>query len=343
MNKRLEKLCEKIGDKALYITDRADMLYYSGFDGEGALVILKGKGYIITDGRYTEAASKSSPAFEVVCDARHLDTLKKLGGKMLFQPSALLYERYRALTKNGIELWDAEIDFEMLRCVKDEDELNLLRKAAQIGEAAFEQILREIKPGVREYELAARLDYIMRQEGASKSSFDTICISGKNTSLPHGVPTDKPIQNGDFVTMDFGCVYGGYCSDMTRTVAVGYADDKMAEVYNTILKAQLEGQRAVVRGASLKEVDFVSRGIIKDAGYGEYFVHSLGHGVGLKIHEQPVLSPKATGMLENGNVVTVEPGIYLPGKFGVRIENTVIVNGKTPESLQKSQKELIIL
>ena len=224
-----------------------------------------------------------------------------------------------------------------------DNEISNLQKAAEIAEKAYQETLNFIRPGQTEQEIAAFLNYKMASYGAQKPSFDTICISGKNTSLPHGVPSDKRICEGEFLTMDFGAVYNGYCSDMTRTVAIGYLSDEMEWVFDIVLRAQDTAERAIRPGMTAGEADEIARKIIVDAEYGEYFVHSTGHGVGLEIHEFPNLAPNRDTVLQNNQVVTVEPGIYLPEKFGVRIENTVVLTENGCKSLQKCDRELIIL
>lgn len=340
---REQKLLELINDnEVFYITDSDDMRYYAGFTGEGAVVLGHGEKVILTDGRYTEKARQESEYCVAEC-INHFKYLNELNKKIIIQPNSITYRKFKLYSDNGLELVTKDIDFDALRSVKDDEEIDCLKKAASIAEKSLESLLEYIKPGVSEKELSAKLNYFMAINGSEKESFDTILISGKKTSLPHGVPSDKKIENGDFVTIDFGCKFNGYCSDMTRTFAVGFATDEMKNVYNVVLNAQETAQKFVMQGKKLNEIDFAARDIIKNAGYGNYFVHSLGHGVGLKIHELPNLGPRCVGELIKNNVVTVEPGIYIPGKFGVRIENTVIVNENKCESLQNFTKELIIL
>lgn len=229
------------------------------------------------------------------------------------------------------------------RMVKDEGELELLRRAEAIGDAAFTHILDIIKPGMTERDIALELEFFMKRQGASKLSFDTIVASGPNSSMPHAQVTDRIIQKGDFVTMDFGCVYKGYCSDMTRTVAVGEPTEEMRKVYQIVLDANLRAMEGIRAGVRCCDIDALARDYIRDKGYGEYFGHGLGHSVGLEIHEEPRFSPKCDVVTRAGMAITDEPGIYLPGKFGVRIEDLVIVNEDGCERLSKSQKELIVL
>ena len=206
---------------------------------------------------------------------------------------------------------------------------------------AFEYILGRIKEGVTEREIALDLEFFMKKQGATALSFDTISASGIRSAMPHGIATDKKIENGDFLTLDFGCVFEGYCSDMTRTVVVGKANDKQKEIYNTVLKAQTTAIDAIKAGMKCSEVDGVARKIITAAGYGENFGHSLGHSVGIEIHENPSFSPKSNAVVQNGNVITVEPGIYIDGFGGVRIEDLIVVQNGKAVNLTSSPKELI--
>ena len=343
LKKRIDRLLNEIGETAVYLTDSDDMYYYSGFAGEGGVVVSKDKRIVLTDGRYTEMAQKSCPGFEVLAINDMTLVLNSLKCPVVVQADSISYSMYLRLKEAGLELDPLKDVFDHLRSVKQEKEIECLKKAALIAEDVYKEVLKFLSVGKTEREIAAFIDYQIKLKGAGKNSFETICVSGKNTSLPHGVPTDKQLQNGEFITLDFGAKVDGYCSDMTRTVALGSVTDEMANVYDVVLKAQEKSQNAIKAGMSCKEIDEIARDYIKENGYGEYFVHSLGHGVGLKIHEQPNLSPKSEKVLEVNNVVTVEPGIYIPDKFGVRIENTVIVTRTKAISLQKSSKELTIL
>ena len=243
----------------------------------------------------------------------------------------------------GCELVPATELLWTLRRVKDDEELDAMVAAQRIAEKALDQILEEIRPGVTEKEIAARLQYLMLHFGAEDMSFDPIVVSGPNGSLPHGVPGERTFQNGDFVTMDFGCIYHGYCSDMTRTVAVGFATEEMQRIYQIVLAAQQAGIAAARAGVTGREVDDAARSIISAAGYGSYFGHSFGHGVGVEIHESPSASPSYDTALPAGAVISAEPGIYLPGKLGVRIEDVILLTAEGCRNLTKAPKELIIL
>ena len=230
-----------------------------------------------------------------------------------------------------------------LRRTKTESELKNICAAQRIAEQAFEHIRTFRKPGVTDREIGLELDYFMLRAGAQALSFETIAVSGRNSSMPHGVPTDKKVERGDFVTMDYGAVVNGYHSDMTRTVAVGEVSGKQAEVYDTVLKAQLTSLDLLAPGVACKDADAAARDVINAAGYGEFFGHGTGHGVGVEIHEFPVLNPRSAEILAPGDVVTVEPGIYLPGEFGVRIEDMAFITENGSENLTKCPKTLIIL
>jgi Xaa-Pro aminopeptidase len=219
----------------------------------------------------------------------------------------------------------------------------MMESAQRIAERALEEILNEIRPGVAEREIAARIQYLMLHYGAENMSFDPIVVSGPNTSLPHGVPGDREIQEGDFITMDFGVIYQGYCSDMTRTVALGHATEEMKKVYDTVLQAQLAGIAATKAGVTGKQIDAAARQVITDAGYGDYFGHGYGHSLGMEVHESPNCNPKGETPMAENMVTSAEPGIYLPGKFGVRIEDVVVFTKEGCEILTASPKNLIII
>ncbi|MBP9988164.1 MAG: aminopeptidase P family protein, partial [Ruminococcus sp.] len=306
----------------------------------------------LTDSRYIEDAKNKVSCCEVaeLTDAKKelVEYCKKFkcrslgieGGRLTV--NELWY--FRKILK-GIFLTAGNTDkyIDTLRMVKREDEIKNIIKAQRISEAAFDHILGFIKEGVTEKEIALQLDFFMLSHGAQTLSFDTIAISGENTSKPHGVPTDKKINHGDFITMDYGAVYNGYHSDMTRTVAVGRVSDEQIKIYNTVLEAQLKALSVLKEGVPCKDGDKAARDVISNAGYGDYFRHSTGHGVGVEIHEKPNLSPKSEMILKRGNIVTVEPGIYIPGKFGVRIEDMALITETGYENLTSTEKELTIL
>jgi len=349
-----EKLTER-GLDAMMLTNEANRLYATGFhstDTDGLALVTQNNTYYFTDSRYTEAAERVIPhailrevkagrGYTVLVEeVIREENLQKIGFEDAYM-TVQDYERYRkALTCELISATDLMLQ---LRMVKSEEELEFMIGAQRIAERALEDILKEIRPGVSEKEIAARLQYLMLHYGASDMSFDPIVVSGPNGSLPHGVPSEKLIRSGEFVTMDFGCVYRGYCSDMTRTVAVGSVTDEMREVYDTVLKAQLAGIAAAKAGAAGKEVDGAARDVITDAGYGAYFGHSFGHGVGVEIHEAPNASPMNEKPLPEGAVISAEPGIYLPGKLGIRIEDVIVLTKDGCRNITRAPKELMIL
>lgn len=268
---------------------------------------------------------------------------RKTSFRVGFENKSISYNDYSSLEKalEGCEFYELDNKLDKLRQIKNDEEIEKIRTAESIGDEAFTHILSFIRPGLTEKEVALELEYFMKKNGAEKLSFDTIAASGTNSSMPHAIPTDKVLEEGDFLTMDFGCVYEGYCSDMTRTVAVGSVSDNMKYVYDVVLKAQLAALKAVKPGAKCSDVDKIARDIIADAGYGNCFGHGLGHSVGLFIHEEPRLSPKCDDILQPGMLMTVEPGIYIPGRFGVRIEDLVVVSENGCINLTNSPKELI--
>lgn len=340
-------------DSAVLICDNVNRRYISGFDSSlGYLLICEKEIYLFVDGRYITAAKSSvKDGINVILLEDIYEQINSLLSnnaiKNLFLEASLSVTNFVGFKKNI--KFDIECstklceDFLVARSVKDKYEIEKTIQAQRIAEEAFVEVLNYIKVGISEKDIALELDYLMRKKGSEGVSFDTICVSGVNSCLPHGVPTDKKIECGDFITMDFGAVCEGYHSDMTRTVAVSYVSDEMAKVYDTVLNAQIAAIKAVKKNVSCKDVDKAARDVINEAGYGEYFSHSTGHGVGLEIHEYPNLSVKSKKMLKTGQIVTCEPGIYLPGKFGVRIEDMVVVKNISSQNLTKAAKTLIIL
>ena len=328
-----------------------NMRYFSGFSGgEGAVWISKRQRIVFTDSRYTEQAESEAKNFEVretndyfasLCDALKTEKTKSVA----FEDDNLAASTYLRLCDmlEGVNLEKASARLSSLRMVKTEDELEKMSRAESIACRAFERILDFIKPGISEKAVASKLEYYLRCEGGDGAAFQTIAISGSRCSLPHGVPTDKIIESGDFVTMDFGASVDGYCSDMTRTVVVGKANEKQKEVYFAVKSAQQAGLDFIRAGVSGKAADSVARKVVEDAGYGQYFRHSLGHGVGLLIHELPNLSPKSEIVLQENMIVTCEPGIYIPGFGGVRIEDMICVKNDGNLNLTGAIKELIEL
>ena len=345
MNKRIQKLIEgmkPLGIDTLIITDSKNMHYYSGMrDGEGCLLISESGCTVYTDSRYTEYAQSVCKGFDV-CDsaAYKIGELIAPGNVCGFENLSISYSRYLSLSKAAETLIPAGDLTVSLRQIKDESELKYIREAVAIADRAFEHICSYIRVGMTEKEIAAEIDCFMLKNGGEGNSFDTIVAAGERGSLPHAIPTDRPVKEGELVVMDYGCKVGGYCSDMTRTVATGNVSQELKAVYDTVLDAQLSALDGVCAGAGADKVDLIARSKL-DSVYPGCFGHSLGHGVGLDIHESPNLSPKNPRLLEAGNVVTVEPGVYIPQKCGVRTEDMVVVTENGCEILTKSPKIMV--
>ena len=365
--KRLENLIEKEKLDGVILTDGYNIHYLSGYKGHtGCMLIMNGIRIILTDSRYTEQVGIEAADFECVdigldgyskcintiiqnnfkesnnCTSDEINKFK-LG----FENENISYKEYKAFFDafgKSVEFIPLDDKLNKLRMVKDEEEINCIAEAERIGDEAFSHMLEFIQAGMTEKQIALELEYTMKSLGADGLSFDTIAASGPNSSLPHAVPTDRVLQDGDFFTMDFGCIYNGYCSDMTRTVFIGEnPTEKQMEVYTVVLKAQREALKLVKPGAKCSDIDACARKIISDAGYGDYFGHGLGHSVGLYIHEEPRCSRKCDTILEAGMTMTIEPGIYLPGEFGVRIEDLVVVTEDGYRNLAASEKNLFLL
>ena len=353
----LNKLKAYLKDKnaAALIMSEENICYFTSFHSSNGYLIVTGeKAYFFTDSRYIEAAQNKITSCDEVLLLKSMkeelvpfiNSLNK--NELYVEAERITLSRYTELktlfsgvTVNGNGELDKKIS--EIRTVKNREQVNTIIKAQRIAEKAFDYILTFIKEGVTEKEIALALEYFMLKNGADALSFDTIAVSGKNSSMPHGVPGDKKIEKGDFITMDYGAVCNFYHSDMTRTVAVGEVSSKQIEVYETVLKAQEEAFRVMKAGVATKEVDKAARDVIVNKGYGDFFGHGLGHGVGVEIHELPSLNPSSSAILEAGNIVTNEPGIYLPGEFGVRIEDMALITEDGYENLTVCEKKLIVL
>ncbi|MBR4384601.1 MAG: aminopeptidase P family protein [Selenomonadaceae bacterium] len=351
---RLARLNDKISAEevdAVLITKDANVTYFSGFRGDSAALFV-GNNFrkLVTDGRYTEQAQRQSKNFQVVEHSDGLfkkivDEIKSAGVKKIGVEATVMtvaQRDYLARELDGVEF--KSLEFDTLRQVKDAAEIEMIRKACEIADNAFTKVLEVIRPNVREIEIAAELEYFMRKLGSERAAFDTIVASGIRGSLPHGIATEKKICAGELVTMDFGATFCGYCSDITRTVAVGKISPDQKKIYDAVHDAQLYGLEIITAGKSCKEVDSAVRDRLRDADYGEFFMHSLGHGVGLEIHEEPRLSSLSNceELLPN-MIVTDEPGVYIKNFGGVRIEDTVLVTDGRAETLTRSPKTLIEL
>lgn len=348
-----DKLSQYDLDAMLIVSEPGER-YAVGFQGEGYVLVTQEGSQYSTDGRYIEAAQKQVTGAEVVLTSRersHLalarDFLAARGLKRVGFESAAVsvaqHRRWQESFPKGCELIPAQELLDGLRTSKDREEISAMVQAQKITDAAFGEILNYIRPGLTEQEVAARLVYELLRRGARKVSFDPIVAAGANGSMPHAVPGETVIQKGMFVTMDFGCVYDSYCSDMTRTVAVGQPTQEMERVYETVLAAQKAGIAAARAGMPGRELDAAARKVIEEAGYGDYFTHSFGHSLGLEIHESPNASPSETRPLPVGTVISAEPGIYLPGRFGVRIEDVLVLEEGDCRDITQSPKNLIVL
>ena len=351
----LEKYISLLDEEvdALLLTSRYSRHYGAEFDiAEGVAIVTKNGCRYFTDSRYIESAENGIRGFEVLEMNRENNYIKRLNEaiadfdvrKLGFEENYLTVAEYNHFAQNlQAELVPFNKKINGFRGVKESWELELMRKAQDITDKAFSEVITRIQVGMTELELQAELIYCLYKNGATGLAFDPIVVSGPNTSLPHGVAGERVIREGDFVTMDFGAQYMGYCSDMTRTVAVGFATEEMQKIYNTVLEAQLAGLAASKAGVPGKDIDGAARKVIDDAGYGPYFGHGYGHSLGLEIHEGP--NPNAAN--ENGmpvnSVASAEPGIYLPGKFGVRIEDVCVYLEDGHENITHSPKNLIII
>ena len=352
---RLKRLQEQLKERAMdavLITNAINRAYISGFVGTaGYAIITPEDAFLLTDFRYTQQAKKQAPCFKVMQfegkpykalqERLHQSGVKALG----FEDNTVTYAQYRDFEKelNVETLIPVRDLLTGLRQVKDGNEIAKMRKAANIGDRAFSHILKFIKVGMTEREIALELEFFMKRSGATALAFDTIVVSGARSALPHGQPTQKKIEFGDLVTMDFGCVYEGYCSDMTRTVGMGRLDDTQRKIYNVVWEAQESALAQLGSGKTGKEVDRIARDIIEGNGYGKCFGHGLGHAVGREVHENPRLSPLGEDVLKPGMVVTVEPGIYVEDFGGVRIEDMVVITEDGIENLTSSPKDLILV
>lgn len=350
MLSRVDRLRECLKDsESVLISSGQNIFYYSGFTSEDAnLLISHDKQLLITDSRYTIQAREQAPDFEIIDSADGFkNILKRIPQSYIgFEENYVSVNQYRKRQRDAGDektLVPMQKRIDALRQIKDDEEIRRIAEAERIGDEAFSYILDKIKPGVTEREIALELEFFMKKQGAAALSFETIAASGVRSAMPHGAASQKVIEKGDLLTLDFGCVYEGYCSDMTRTVAVGSVSDRQREIYEIVLKAQLAALDVIKPGMRCAEVDKTARDIIKAAGYGDNFGHSLGHSVGIQIHESPVFSAKSRDAVKAGHVITVEPGIYVDGFGGVRIEDLVVVTEEGIQNLTRSPKELLVV
>ena len=341
---------EDLGVDAFLVTRLPNVRYLTGFTGSNGQLILTAEDTVfLTDGRYGEQSRREAPdvrraiytgefvrAFAEACSELGVE-------RLAFESTGLTYKTYRDLGAVGRELVPTEQEVERLRWVKDREEIERLSQAQELADDAFDLITHKLVEGMTERDAAFELDMSLRRAGAENVAFDTIMAFGENAAEPHHHPSDRPLQRGDIVKMDFGCVVDGYHSDMTRTVSFGDLPGELREVYEIVRAAQQAGVDAVRAGVNGGDADEASRGVIRDAGYGDRFTHSLGHGVGLEIHEGPTLRAGGNDVVPEGAVVTVEPGIYLGGLGGVRIEDMVEVRSDGCRVIPRTPKELIVL
>lgn len=335
---------------ALLVTKAENVFYLSGFSGgsDARLLVSPEHRYLFTDARYLEQAQRECPDWEICNESPSgwdsLVDASRCYDRVGFESHNISYQFYLELQKHlPVELVPLTDEVERLRILKKPAELILMRQSAAISDEVFQDICHMIRPGLKERSLAAHVDYLLRQKGCDKEAFDTIAVSGTNAALPHGHPGDKEIAPGEMVTLDFGGFFRGYASDMTRTVVLDQPSQYLREVYAAVLEAQQTAVAAVAAGVHCREVDRCARRVLEDHSLQQYFVHSTGHGVGLEIHEKPVVSSRSDVILEENMVITIEPGVYIPGWGGVRIEDTVIVQKGGCEIITRSNKELYIL
>lgn len=352
----LKQIAAKLADyqlDAMLITSEPGEYYATGFHGEGYVLVTPDKNYYSTDSRYIEAAAAIQDVEMTMIGAGkgHLDLtvehVKAEGIRTLGIEDGYLsvadYNRIRAALPAEVELVGAQKLLTDLRAQKDEEELGYMRRAQACADKAFTEILNFIRPGVSENEIAAQLTYLMMSFGARKNSFDPIVASGPNGSMPHAIPGERRVNPGEFVTMDFGCMVEGYCSDMTRTVCVGKPSEEMEKVYYTVLEAQKAGIAVARAGVPGCDIHNAGLAVIQAAGYGDYFGHGFGHSLGLEIHENPGARPENRQPMPLHCAVSAEPGIYLPGRFGVRIEDVIVLTEDGCIDITNSPKELIVL
>ncbi|MCE3202131.1 aminopeptidase P family protein [Paenibacillus sonchi] len=348
---KLRKVLQEQGLDAILITSGINRRYLSGFTGSSGYVLITGDdSYLLTDFRYMTQAAEQVTGLKVVQHGpKFIETVRELlqgaNVRIGFEQDDVTFSAYStyAAALQPAVLVPVSKAVENLRAFKDEGELAVMQRAADLADATFSHILNVIKPGMTERDVDLEMEFYMRTHGATSSSFDTIVASGERSAMPHGVASSKVIQNNEFVTFDFGALLDGYCSDVTRTIALGSPDPKLKEIYDIVLEAQLHTLANIKPGMTGRECDALARDIITRYGYGEYFGHSTGHGLGMEVHENPRLSKLADEIMEPGMVVTVEPGIYLPGLGGVRIEDDIVITESGMKLLTHSSKDYLVL
>lgn len=353
--KKLDNIYKKFkGVDAVLLQNSANTFYLTGYQSDFAFILLTKEGHFyFTDRRYAEeAAAACGEGIEIVPITQNnvyqliAAAVLKIGAKKIgYEESFVTYDNYERMRSSmpdmlllGIDKTVAEV-----RSVKTPDEIRLIKKAASINDKAFTRTLKKIKEGVTERQVAYELEYQMKKLGADDMAFKTIVAFGQDTSRPHAHASYKKLECGMPITIDFGCKYSGYCSDITRTFAFGRPDDEFIKIYNAVLNCNIAGIDAVRAGATCKEIDGVCREYLSSLGYGSYFLHGTGHGVGVEIHEAPTLNSSADGILKKNMIVTVEPGVYIEGKYGVRVEDLILVNNDGCNVISGLDKKLLIL
>lgn len=345
---RLSSLLELMAREGLdgfLVTDPANIYYLSGFTGEGTLLITEGKRYLVTDPRFLEQAEVESPGYDIqVLPGDGWTELTRHLNRIGFESEHLAYSRFQAWQQTlGEKLRPSRPLVEELRIIKDDEELDRIRTAVRIGDQVFQDVLPMIQRGVTERYLALTIDYRLKLRGCDREAFETIVVSGRRSSLPHGRPSDKTLEVGDLVTFDFGGFYQSYAGDMTRTVVVEKSCSRSRDIYSRVLEAQLTGVEVVAPGKTCREVDQAVREVFARNNLEQYFAHSTGHGVGLGVHEAPSVSRRSETVLQENMVITIEPGLYIPGWGGVRIEDVVLVKGNGHEILTGTTKDLLVI
>ena len=352
INTRIKNLRDelvKMDLQAILVTKKEDIFYLSSFKGDDTfLFITLDNTYIVTDFRYVEQAYTECPSYQLIRTEHNLWNsintviLTQKISHIGIQEKNVSLDTYKRYTSNldNVTFIGADNILQKLRMKKSLEEISCIRDAARVADDAFSHILNHIRVGMTEMEISLELEYFMRRSNASGVSFETIVASGVRSCMPHGVASNKTIEYGDTITLDYGAIYNSYCSDMTRTIFVGEPNKKILQIYDIVKSAQLAAIDKAKPGIAICDVDRAARDIIADAGYGNYFGHGLGHGVGLEVHELPAVSRKNNAILEAGMIITIEPGIYLPNVGGVRIEDMLLICENSSEILTKSSKEI---
>jgi Xaa-Pro aminopeptidase len=348
---KLKTLLNELSLDAFYVTHIPNIRYISGFSGSSAnIIITKNTDYFLTDFRYKDQSAREVSGFEIIINYDNFSEVKSIFSKngiknAGFEANHLIFESFEIMKKslNGIGFKPLSNKIEELTVQKTEEEIVKIKKAVEITDKTFRKMLEFIKPGMSELDVSAEITYTQKKLGAEKDAFDPIVASGLRSALPHGIASHKKIERGDPVTLDFGCVYDGFCSDLTRTIFAGKPTDELRNLYNIVYSAQKMAIEKAKAGMSSKQLDSSARDYIKEKGFGSYFGHGLGHGLGIEVHEMPGLNQRTDHTLKKNSVITIEPGIYIESLGGVRIEDDVLLDENGCTVLNNSPKELIII